>query len=151
MPSKSPCWCILTQHAVEQFISRWAPEKGAEEAARELLSLLNTSTANGKTTHGDQIYISGHRPNIRMVVKDRNVCVTVLPAGKLDDALSLYEEEMAIRAQLAEERQAELEGEIAMLEAERDEWEEKKKAIVKEKEKICQRIDNLKSQLKNGM
>jgi hypothetical protein len=76
---KSPCWCNITDHALDQYISRWEPNINASDAEKNLIKLLNSSKKNGKTAIGDDIYISGTNPNIRMVVKDYNVCVTVLP------------------------------------------------------------------------
>lgn len=87
MKSKK-CWCIITHHALEQYISRWAPNKNSTKAKKDLIELLNSSKLQSKTAMRDAIYISGLRPEIRMVIKDRNVCVTVLP-----DANAHYEQD----------------------------------------------------------
>lgn len=76
---KSPCWCNITDHAIEQYISRWEPEKNAKQAQIDLIELLNSAKKVSNTAAGDAVYTSGTRPEIRMVIKDRNVCVTVLP------------------------------------------------------------------------
>jgi hypothetical protein len=70
---------IITQHAIEQFISRWSPAKTRKEAEGELQSLLHTSTYSGQSLSGGRVMVSSYRPEIRMVVKDSNVCITVLP------------------------------------------------------------------------
>ena len=69
----------LTEHAIEQFRRRWRPDYSDKDLRDELMALLQSSKPFDKTTAGDQIRISGHQPDIRMVVKDRVVCVTVLP------------------------------------------------------------------------
>lgn len=69
----------ITTHAVEQFIRRWVPDASFEKARRHLHALLRTAKCVAKTIKGDQIYVSSMSPDIRMVIKDRNVCITVLP------------------------------------------------------------------------
>ena len=75
----------LTNHAVEQFASRWLPDHASWHAEQDLHHLLSTAKKVGRTRAGDIIYASGHRPEVRMVVKDRNVCVTVLPPREEQD------------------------------------------------------------------
>lgn len=87
-----------TQHAIEQFIRRWEPAKSYPDAEEELLALLETSSHAGKTIQGESIVVSGERPEIRMVIKDRNVCITVLPhqsvtsnERELENVVALFE------------------------------------------------------------
>lgn len=88
---KNPCWANITYHAIEQFISRYEPEKTFEEAEDELVYLLYTSHEDGQSLCGDKVYVSKYRPEVRMVIKDHNVCVTVLPKNinnsNLDDII----------------------------------------------------------------
>lgn len=85
----------ITYHAVEQYIRRWEPEKTVEKARSELSNLLTGCKNIGKTHAGHSIVVSGERPEVRMVVKDRNVCVTVLPRYQEDEKI----EEIAIANQ----------------------------------------------------
>lgn len=147
VPSSQPCWCNLTQHAVDQFIKRWAPDKSQYEAAEELISLLSTSKQIDRTKLGDPVFISGHRPEIRMVVKDRNVCVTVLPPGNITSAYDLYLEELDHLQQVAEENKqrvldqiAQLEAEVSVVDEQRKFWGNKKNALSNELEKLKQKI-----------
>lgn len=96
---RNPCWCNITHHAVEQFVSRWAKDKSYLQAEDELVALLHTSKQVGKTLRGDLIYVSQHAPDIRMVVKDRNVCVTVLPQSN-----NIQNLEEIIQAELEEQQ-----------------------------------------------
>jgi len=148
VPSKHPCWCNLTQHAVDQFIKRWAPEKTQEEAAEELLSLLSTSKQVDRTKLGDPVYVSGHRPEIRMVVKDRNVCVTVLPAGNFQSAYDLYLEELEELQRIAEDNRQLVLSEIAQLEAEIAEVDEQRKFWGNKKNQLANQLDKLRHKIK---
>lgn len=84
----------ITAHAVEQFIRRWEPNKSSEEATEELDALLRTSKIVGRTRSGQTIAVSGHRPEVRLVLKERNVCVTVLPAGSFHSVPTELEREL---------------------------------------------------------
>lgn len=125
-----PCWGILTYHAVEQFIKRWESDKPFDEAKDELLSLLSTSKKVEDSLLGDHIYVSGHRPEIRMVIKDRNICVTVLP--KKFEKHNLQEEIEEINNYNQEKRNdlifkiANIEKEIALIDEERKKLGDKK-------------------------
>lgn len=77
----------ITQHAVEQYIRRWAPEQTFEKARSELNILLTGCKTIGKSPLGDSIVVSGSRPEVRMILKDRNVCVTVLPRYQEDEKI----------------------------------------------------------------
>lgn len=126
-----PCWCHLTQHAVDQFISRWEPNKNRQEAEDELFSLLSTSKKVGSAAYGGDIYVSGHRSNIRMLVKDRNVCVTILPPPDTinqDEAEFLKEQEQDL-LDLYAARQAPLLAELELLKQEKAELDRQKTAI----------------------
>ncbi len=83
----------ITQHAIEQYVRRYEPETSYGDAALVLMSLLDTATKNGTTEQGDQLYVSGTKPDCRMVVKDRNVLITVLPPSedKIDEMEFLRE------------------------------------------------------------
>jgi hypothetical protein len=113
----------LTNHAVEQFASRWLPDHAAWHAEQDLHALMSTAKKVGRTRAGDIIYASGHRPEVRMVVKDRNVCVTVLPPRDEDgneDMLLMqeYYEENKLRGA---ERVAALEKKILDIDNQREE------------------------------
>jgi hypothetical protein len=113
-----PCNFVITNHAVEQFMRRWAKGKSPEQAVEELATLLDTSKHTGKTPLGDTIVVSGYRPEVRMVVKDRNVCVTVLPVGQFDQAISIVQEEMKLIAEHEEGQRQTAQAEIAAMEQE---------------------------------
>lgn len=148
VPSSHPCWCNLTLHAVEQFIKRWAPEKSQQEAAEELISLLSTSKQVDRTKLGDPVFVSGHRPEIRMVVKDRNVCVTVLPAGNLISAYDLYLEELEHLQRAAEENRDRVLAEIAQVEAEIAHVDEQRKFWGNKKNELANHLAKLKHKIK---
>lgn len=128
--NSSPCWGILTYHAVEQFIKRWENNKSFDEAKDELFSLLSTSKRVEDSPLGDHIYVSGHRPEIRMVIKDRNICVTVLP--KKFEKRNLQEEIEEINNYNQEKRNdlilkiSNVEKEIALIDEERKKLGDKK-------------------------
>lgn len=141
---KHSCWCNITNHAVEQYIARWAPDKNYEEACSELFSLLGTSAPNGKTILGDTIYVSGHRPSIRMVVKDRNVCVTVLPANSNDqDIIDEFDQFNSF----LEEEKSKIDNEIFHLSQEKEKLELSKKELNSRIHAINNRVYILKSKL----
>jgi len=70
---------ILTAHAAEQYVSRWNPELSIEEAGIEIYNLLQSVKKIDKSPKGDTVFASTERPEIRFVIKDKNVCVTILP------------------------------------------------------------------------
>lgn len=70
---------FITQHAMDQYIARFEPEVTKQEAARQIQELFQGAKIVDKTATKDQVYVSGQAPHIRLVVKDRNVVVTVLP------------------------------------------------------------------------
>lgn len=148
VPARVPCWCNLTYHAVEQFIRRWAPDKSYESAYDELIALLHTSKQVDRTPVGDSIYVSGHRPEIRMVVKDRNVCVTVLPPGSLHSSLLDYQEEMEYLRAVSEEQNAKAHAEIAELQAQISVIDEERKVLSKKKESLANQLDRLRQKVK---
>jgi hypothetical protein len=156
VPNKLPCWACLTQHAVEQFIRRWAPTKAQEEAAEELVSLLNTAKQMGKACAGGSIWVSGHRPEIRMVVKDRNVCVTVLPPGKNNKYVESFEEAYAFFQEEMEESRLNYEAHMARQnELKKDESNKLKEQIQAMEDSIAvldeerKRLGAMKSELHN--
>lgn len=82
-----------------------------------------------------------------MVVKDRNVCVTVLPPGNLNSAYDLYLEELDHLQQIAEENKqkvldqiTQLEAEILLVDEQRKYWGNKKNALSNELEKLKHKI-----------
>lgn len=142
------CWAHITHHAVEQFISRWEPAKSAEQATEELAALLSTSTKlNAKTPLGDSIYVSGHRPEVRMVIKDRNVCVTVLPPGPIDNANVIYVEEMEELNRLIQEENRAMEAELNDATSKLGELTRQLEAIKAERHDLSNKIDRLKRKL----
>lgn len=147
----APCWCNLTYHAVEQYIARWEPSKNRQEAEEELFALLSSAKQSGKSPLGDPIFISGERPEIRMVVKDRNVCVTVLPPGYNDDIDLMLQEELEDRVFLVEQRRLALEAEIASLEAEKIVIDEQRKELGEKKHRLSNQIDVLRYRLKKDL
>lgn len=83
---------ILTAHAAEQYVSRWNPELSIEEAGIEIYNLLQSVQKIGKSPRGDDIFASTERPEVRFVIKDKNVCVTILPFDKGDYGKMLMEQ-----------------------------------------------------------
>ncbi len=72
----------VTLHAVERYQERWAPDLSRGSARAELLWLLEGAKQYGRTHEGSVIMISGERPEVRMVMQDERVCVTVLPPNR---------------------------------------------------------------------
>lgn len=137
----------ITYHAVEQFIRRWEPTKNYEEAKEELDTLFRHATNSGKTPLGDTIMASAYRPEVRFVVKDRNVCVTILPPGNLEDATEIYEEELL-------ELQASKQFKLKCMTDELEELEKQKVIVHEERVKLGLRknsIDNKISALKKNI
>src|ERR1700722_2619090 len=107
--------CNITAHAVEQFIRRWGPDKTVQEAEEEIEALFRTSKHIGKTNAGDDVVASGYRPEIRLVIKERNVCVTVLPPEKDgidEEEMEHYQEIISEEARQAAEQIQVLEKEV---------------------------------------
>lgn len=137
--------CNFTSHAVEQFIRRWAPGKSAAEAEDELQALYRTSRVVEKTPLGDTVVASGHRPEIRLVIKDRNVCVTVLPQGPEYNAYEGEEHEEA-RIMYAKET-AYIKNEIEAGEKEVADIDGQRLVLAEKKSHLKNRISNLKREL----
>lgn len=137
---------IATDHAINQMIRRWATDKTYLQAEEELLALLNTSTQAGKTPLGDMIVVSGHRPEVRMVVKDRYTCVTVLPPA--DDASFAFAEEMEMMREAFTAKETSVKNEIANMEAQVVELDIQRKKLGERKHELSNRIDQLKRSIK---
>lgn len=138
----------ITHHAIEQFIRRWDPNKHYADAKEELETLFRHATITGKTPLGDTIMASGYRPEVRFVVKDRNVAVTVLPPGRIEEVMELYEEELL-------EREAEnvfkikcMNDEIDLLKKEKASVDEERDKLAKKKSTICNQITTLEKHIK---
>lgn len=153
----------ITNHAIEQFIRRWESNKDPERAEEELDALLRTSKVVGKTKLGHAIVVSGHRPEVRMVIKDRKVCVTVLPPGGWGEIVSEYEDEcVKLSLVIQEERrkyylehQAEYEKRMGVLVQQINEGEEKvvalnehRKLLGQQKTDLLSHIQDLRKQLR---
>lgn len=82
----------ITEHAVEQFIRRWGPDLTHTEAKAQLQNLLAGSKSIGRAKAGGTVFINNEK-NIRFVIKDHNVCITVLPP---DTALEVRQEEISL-------------------------------------------------------
>lgn len=139
----------FTDHAIEQFIRRWEPNKTIEQARDEMSILLETSKQAGKTITGDAIFVSGYRSEIRFVVKDRNVCITVLPPGKVDTAElqaefnELYEEYIKDRPPM-NDRVAEMEAEILAIDKRRQEIDLERIELGKRKSLLHNELQSMK-------
>jgi hypothetical protein len=138
----------ITYHAIEQFIRRWEPEKKYAEAKEELEILFRNATAAGKTPLGDTIMASAYRPEVRFVVKDRDVCVTILPPGTLEDVTHVYEEELL---ELQESNKFKIEcmsAEIEDCKQQKDAIDAERKQLDRQKSDLCQRIIMLEKNIK---
>jgi len=135
-------WCI-TIHAVEQFISRWEPEKPYNQAKEELEALIRTSRIIGKTKLGDTIVASGYRPEIRLVIKERNVCVTVLPQGKLEDLHLPLEEELEELLSISKRKILQTKQEIQECEEAVKSIDAQRHKLSMQKHDLCNRIQML--------
>jgi hypothetical protein len=153
----------LTIHAVEQFIRRWEPEKTYEQAEDELYALLGTSRTVGKSLKGHTIVVSGHRPEVRMVIKDHNVCVTVLPENTWSKVISVEEddypsEEAILQKELVRyyqdckssyaERLTNLQTELTDSQNRLIEVNEERAALGQEKTQLLIEIEQIKRELK---
>jgi peptidoglycan hydrolase CwlO-like protein len=153
---KKPCWALITEHAVSQFISRWVPEATREDAELGLIDLLNSAKKlPDKTPLGDDMYASGEWPDVRLVIKDRNVCVTVLPPGRNFNTEYEFEVneilEARERAKSNLEKQiADLETNLSTVEVERQEAANNAARLLTACRKIRREIDSLKDQIEKG-
>jgi hypothetical protein len=134
----------ITLHAIEQFIRRWEPNKTHDEARSELEALLRTSKIIGKTPLNDTVVASGHRPEIRMVVKDINVCVTVLPQGGLEELNKIVKEEMEEWKENNVRSMEHLESQIAECEEQIKNVDVERVALAKKKQELSNHLENLK-------
>lgn len=137
----------VTYHAVEQFIRRWEPTKTYEQAEEELRALLRTSKNIGKTPAGEIIAVSGHRPEVRMVIKDRNVCVTVLPVSSLENAAQIYQEELEQINASNKENVKRIQQEISEYEKKVETINERRLELGKQKGELLNRIATLQNNL----
>lgn len=142
----------ITDHAIEQFIRRWEPSKSIESAKDEMEALLRTSRQVGRTNHGDVIVVSGYRPDVRFVIKDRNVCITTLPQGSsIDDALEEEREEALRYAERADsrikEKEDDIKKEIDDLQLKILDTDEQRKRLAISKTDALNRITKLKNEL----
>ena len=141
---------FCTDHAVEQYISRWFPAKRFAEAKAEILALLSTAKKVDQSLCGDPIFVSPEAEKIRFVIKDATVCITVLPESKgnisfmgeeeLEDTSDTFGAVVSIR----DERIAFLEKEIAELDVQR-------KELGKQKEAAHNELQSLKTKKKYGV
>lgn len=140
----------ITTHAVDQFIRRWRTDKSHQQAHEELEALLRTSKADGKTATGDQIHISGHFPEIRMVVKERTVCVTVLPKSNReeDNLEDLLREEAEYLEMAQKKHQEKYQQEINSAEQELAIIEEERKRLGLQKTKLLNKLQTLRNKAK---
>lgn len=135
---------VATDHAVDQFISRWENGKSFAQAKEEVLALLSTSKRTDKSLKGDPIYVSAHRSEIRMVVKEGYVCVTVLGQDK-SNRLSVQEEELdELNSWLQEQEEKKLE-QITALEKQIFEIDEQRRILGKKKNDISNALQMLRN------
>jgi hypothetical protein len=101
--------------------------------------------------------VSGHRPEIRMVIKDRNVCVTVLPPDGRTENDPFYDEEIQAaytsyqegRAKLFQGRRVEdIEQQITAAYAKVHALDEQRKLLGDQKNELMHEINDLKRDLK---
>jgi sugar phosphate isomerase/epimerase len=143
--------CNITAHAIEQFIRRWAPDAKPWQAEKEIESLFSTSKKMGITPLGDTIVASSHRPEVRLVIKDRDVVITVLPPGENMEPNEDEKEEMCA----AYERQQRTirdvietyEKEVVVLDRSLAHLAEKKKLLDENRSSILNKIRDLRKQL----
>lgn len=147
--SKKPCWANITLHALTRFISRWEPSLSIEQAEDEMYDLLNSAKAVGKTPLGDTMYISGLRPDVRFVIKDNNVCVTVLPPG--DTNFALLQSELEFLAFEEEQRQHSIQFEIDIIESEIKELNDVKTELLAPIEERLKEVSGKIHQAKNKL
>jgi hypothetical protein len=128
--------CNFTAHAIDQFIARWEPNITREQAETMLQELYQTSKSVGKTPLKDTVVISPYRSEIRMVIKDRNVCVTVLPRDKS----GLLKEELALLNDIEEDKEM-----LCILNAQEQisSLEKEEEAIDKRRSEISEQINTL--------
>lgn len=138
---------IITNHAVEQYIKRWAPTKSFDEAKLDVENLLKYSKPDGKTLCGDKITSIG---DIRFVIKDKNVCITVLP---FHNSISINQEEMDLIYEIYKETRFNkinyLEEEILKQKAELDQAMDDRINLAKRIHDMHNNLDQLKRNLAN--
>jgi hypothetical protein len=136
----------LTEHSVDQFVRRFEPNMLRPEARSLMLELLNGSKRVGKTLKGDQIVSSDMRQEVRFVVKDLDVCVTVLPKQHLH----LIEPHMSIDMSFDTEHNdmkssipaevANLRKQIIQIDIDREELKSKGSQLAQEKDRLDTRV-----------
>ena len=153
-------WTI-TQHAIEQYIRRYDNTLTYGHAHTRLMELLNSSTSDGRTEQGSQIYLSGLMPECRLVIKDRNVLITVLPkkkdhAEEIEFIREAYEAELRLKQAVMITDKVitsvgealpdieDLKKQILAVESEKAEIDRQRLELGKKKHEISNRLDGLK-------
>lgn len=137
----------ITQHAAEQFIRRWEPSFSFAQAHSELNRLLTGCRSIGKSPLGDQIMVSGERPDIRMIVKDFNVCVTVLPRYKEDEEIEQAQLTLEDIEHEKEQRIASIKEELAICCTAIQKVDEERRALGEQKSRIQNKRKRLEHEL----
>lgn len=133
---------VITTHAIDQYISRWCePNKDRREANNELLHLLQGARPSHKAEYGGQIWLSGLRPEVRLLIKDVNVLVTVLPPDTKVDLTAEWMEHYQSQIEMA---QAEIDGVKALIE----QVNHKRKALGEEKNRLMMRLQDAENRIK---
>ena len=99
---------VVTMHAVERYIQRYAPQLPYTEAYQFLVSAMDTSTSlRQKSLTGDELWQMSQEPWAVLVIRrdhrhgvrgQQLVCVTILPPGAWDlphDVISDEEYDLA--------------------------------------------------------
>jgi len=118
-------------------------------ARAEIADLFHSGKHVGKTLLGDSMVVSGNRPDIRLVVKDNNVVVTVLPLDDQSPPQDDYQQEVEDSIKQCENRIAAIQAQRLEIAQERKEIlariEREQNELSKEENALKSRIASLKS------
>jgi hypothetical protein len=128
---------IITEHAIDQYLSRWCEEKlDREEAQTVLLELLRGAKYSNKSAYGGMIWISGTRPDIRLLIKDTNVLITVLPPNKRLNTIDEIADYHSIQAEQTQDIQYYYESKLEIIKSE-----------IKNKKRVIEKLNQKQKQL----
>lgn len=120
----------------------------ATSARHEISNLFHSGKIVGKTPLGDTIVVSGERPEIRLVVKDGDVCVTILPPENQLVGQEDYQQEVNENIKQCEERIEAIRLEREAIAAEKQivllQFEQRRNLLSKEENNLGSRIASLK-------
>jgi hypothetical protein len=146
---------IVTVHAIEQYQKRWSPKASFSEAESDLKGLLYMAKSIGKTPLGHTIVVSSINPEIRMVLKEKNVCVTVLPKSAqsikqeiIAEEIEAFQEEINEFILLNKCNISSIEERLIILDSEIIKIDNERADLVKQKSLLCNEKDILQNKLK---